>query len=54
MDWTYYYTLWGDINAICGLGKQISAFTAVSFNSYASANNDLRSNVYSFVMDPHF
>ena len=54
MDWTYYYTYWGDINAICGLGKEVSSIKSVSFNSFAAANFDLSNNVYSFVLDPHF
>lgn len=53
-DWTYYYTKWGSINAICGLGKEASSIRSLSFNSFAKANGDLSNNVYSLSFDPHF
>ena len=53
-DWTYYYTLWGSINSICGLGKEFADWDSLSFNSWAVVNGHITNNVYSIEIKPYF
>ena len=54
MDWTYYYTKWGSVNSICGLGKEYPSMRSESFVSYAVATGQISDTIYSFEIDPHF